>query len=73
MRRAIDDRDADVVGILSQRGVDFESDFHELRSTQVEALIEEADRVRYRRPANANGSRARYFYARLQRLVRRAR
>lgn len=42
-------------------------DFHTLSRTQVDELIEEADRVHYRKPASANGSRARYFHDRLQR------
>jgi hypothetical protein len=42
-------------------------DFHILSSDQVSGLLGEADRVRYRRPPNANGSRARYFHDRLQR------
>lgn len=42
-------------------------DFHTLRSKQVEALLTEADRVRYVAPKGANGSRARYFYQQLQR------
>lgn len=47
-------------------------DFHTLRSEQVDALLAEADRVRYQRPAHANGSRGRYFHDRLQRLAARA-
>ncbi|HEY8926186.1 MAG TPA: hypothetical protein VIU64_17510 [Polyangia bacterium] len=47
------------------------ADFHALSSSQVDALIAEADRVRYQRPANANGSRARYFHDRLQRQARK--
>lgn len=46
-------------------------DFHTLTHSQIEALLIEADRVRYQRPRDANGSRARYFYARLQRLAAR--
>lgn len=46
------------------------SDFHTLRTEHVEKLLVEADRVRYQRPKNANGSRARYFHDRLQRLAR---
>lgn len=42
-------------------------DFHTLSTSQVEMVNAEADRVRYRRPRNANGSRARYFYQRIQR------
>lgn len=45
-------------------------DFHTLRSEQVDALLAEADRVRYQKPAHANGSRARYFHDRLQREAR---
>lgn len=46
-------------------------DFHSLNSDVVESIIAAADSVKYRRPANANGSRARYFHAYLQRLVAR--
>ena len=42
-------------------------DFHSLRSAQVEALLKQADQVKYQLPRNANGSRARYYYALLQR------
>jgi len=45
-------------------------DFHTLRSEQVDALLAEADRMRYQKPANANGSRARYFHDKLQREAR---
>lgn len=48
-------------------GIGVGQDFHTLNSSQVDGLLREADRVRYRRPANANGSRARYFHDRLQR------
>lgn len=41
--------------------------FHALDSFIVESLLAEADRVKYRRPKNANGSRARYFHAYLTR------
>ena len=52
---------------LRSIGVQKDQDFHELSSDQVERLLEEARRVGYRKPKNANGSTARYFYARLQR------
>jgi hypothetical protein len=42
-------------------------DFFTLTTGQVDGLIAEAERVHYRRPVNANGSRARYFHAKLQR------
>lgn len=44
-------------------------DFHALYSEQVSALLMEANAYRYRAPRNANGSRARYWYAY---LIRRA-
>jgi hypothetical protein len=43
------------------------ADFHTLDREQVERLLEEADRTRYQRPRNANGSRARYFHDLMQR------
>ena len=45
-------------------------DFYTLSSSQVDAVLAEADRVRYRQPRNANGSRARYFFERMQREAR---
>lgn len=48
-----------------------EQDFDTLRWSQVDGLLAEADRVKYRAPANANGSRARYFCALLQRRARK--
>jgi len=46
-------------------------DFHTLRQAQVEALLAEADKLAYRQPRNANGSRARYFHAWLVRVSNR--
>jgi hypothetical protein len=54
---------------LAALGIPVGSDFHALRRELVDGLLEEADRVHYRQPANANGSRARYFHDRLQRLA----
>jgi hypothetical protein len=45
-------------------------DFHALNAAQKDQLGVEADRVKYRRPPNANGSRLRYFHDRLQRQAR---
>lgn len=53
--------------LLSNINAAVGQEFHTLTRAQVEALLCEADRVRYQKPANANGSRARYFYARVQR------
>ena len=46
-------------------------DFHTLRSAQVDALLVAADAVRYHKPRNANGARARYFHDMLQRRASR--
>lgn len=56
---------------LQRAGVAVGADFHTLSSSQVEALLAEADRVKYRKPRNANGSRGRYFHDLLQRCARR--
>lgn len=55
---------------LKACGVPLGADFHALSPVQVDALLREADRVRYRKPAQANGSRARYFHDLLQRRAR---
>lgn len=47
------------------------ADFHALDSATVESLIREADAIGYRKPRNANGSRARYFHAYVQRAAAR--
>jgi hypothetical protein len=52
---------------LSLLNIAIGQDFHTLSSSAVDALLAEADRVRYQKPAGANGSRARYFHDRLQR------
>ena len=44
-------------------------DFHELPSWQVDALLKHAGKRNYRAPKEANGSRARYFFAYLQRRL----
>lgn len=58
---------ADAVSIASQFGFPLNRDFHSLSSDTVQRIIDAADSERYRTPRNANGSRARYFYARLNR------
>jgi hypothetical protein len=57
--------------ILQRCKIVLGTDYHALTSAQVEALLEEARRVRYQRPRNANGSRARYFYSRVRRVADR--
>jgi hypothetical protein len=56
--------------VLSRMGIPRGEDFHVLSSAQVDGLLDMADRFKYRKPKNANGSRARYFHARLQRQCR---
>lgn len=55
--------------ILHRLHIPIGQDFHTLHSSQVDELLAEADRVKYRKPKDANGSRGRYFHARLQRLA----
>jgi len=52
-------------------GIPLDRDFHALPSETVESVIAAADEWQYRRPRNANGSRARYFHSYLQRLANR--
>lgn len=47
--------------------IDLSKNFFQLRLSEVEKVILAANTVKYRKPKNANGSRARYFYAALQR------
>lgn len=55
---------------LQACGVPVGADFHALQSSQVDKLLSEATRARYRKPRNANGSTARYFHDLLQRRAR---
>ena len=48
-----------------------EGDFHALGTEAVDRLLSHADAMNYRKPPNANGSRARYFHAYLQRVAAR--
>lgn len=57
--------------VLAAAGVAVGQNFYTLDGAQIEALLEEADRVRYRNPKGANGSRGRYFHALLQRKAAR--
>lgn len=58
--------------VLALCSVDGHADYHTLRTSQVDALLVHADRLKYRKPRNANGSRGRYFYAALQRAAKRS-
>ena len=57
--------------ILSRCGIRPDVDYDVLRSSVVADLLEWADKVGYRKPKNANGSRGRYFHAHLTRIVAR--
>jgi hypothetical protein len=65
--RHVEEYRASARATLSLLHLDIGQDFHALSSSQVEDLLAEADRVKYRKPKNANGSRGRYFYQLLQR------
>jgi len=54
-------------GVLDACGISIPADFHALSSGKVESLLAWADHYRYRKPKNANGSRARYFHDLMQR------
>lgn len=44
-------------------GINMHLNFYQLRTREVERLAEIAQAVGYRKPRNANGSTARYFFA----------
>lgn len=56
--------------VLKACGIELGADFHTLPAATVDALLAYADRDKYRKPRTANGSRGRYYHARLQRLAR---
>jgi len=61
----------DARALLAAIHIPHDSDFHTLDSEQVERLLSVANQFGYRKPKNANGSRARYFHAYLSRLANR--
>ncbi len=60
----------DARATLELFGIPLGADFHTLHSSKVDRLLAAADLAKYRKPANANGSRARYFHDLLQRRAR---
>lgn len=56
--------------VLKSCGIEIGADYFTLRSSQVTALIAWADRDKYRKPKNANGSRCRYYHDMLQRRAK---
>lgn len=61
----------DARAVLARCGIALGADFHALCVETVYLLLVEADRIRYHAPPGANGSRARYFYAYMQRRAAR--
>jgi hypothetical protein len=53
--------------LTASHGIDFAADFHTLSQSQACALADAARAHGYRKPRNANGSTARYFFAYLTR------
>jgi len=61
----------EALGIAAYYRIPTNCDFHSLNSDAVERITEAADSYKYRKPRNANGSRARYFHAFLCRIIER--
>lgn len=59
----------DAHAILYECGVPGGVDFDTLPSSAVEALLRHADKYKYRKPKNANGSRGRYWHAYVDRVA----
>lgn len=59
----------DAFEILYSIGATDKPDFFTLSSDQIDTLLERAKAFKYRHPKNANGSKARYFYAYVSRLA----
>ena len=57
--------------VLRTQGVNFAKDFHELRSSDVEKILQAAKIAKYRKSKTAPGSTARMYYEYLQRLAGR--
>ena len=60
-----------VAGTLNAEGISIHADFFTLRSSQVEILCVLAKLQGYKHPKNANGSKARYYFAALQRSYKK--
>ncbi len=52
---------------FNSAGIDINADFYTLSSSQVEIVLECAKLDNYRKPPHANGSKARYYFAAVQR------
>ena len=59
-------------GLATSYHIDLSKNFYTLNTAEVAQVLYVADLVKYRKPTQANGSRARYFFAYLQRAQRKA-
>lgn len=59
----------DATRLAARFNIPLDQNFHTLDSFTVERILDAADDYGYRKPANANGSRGRYFYAYLNRVI----
>ena len=60
---------AEAIELATRHEIPLNVDFHTLPASTVDRITEAANERKYRKPPNANGSRARYFYAYLQRSL----
>ena len=58
---------SEATAIATAHGIPLDVDFFALSNDVVHRILQAADQQKYRQPKNANGSRARYFHARLVR------
>lgn len=58
---------------FNSAGIDPTGDYHTLSSEKVEVILYQAKLSNYRKPKNANGSSARYFFYAVQRELERDR
>lgn len=65
-----DARARTALDIATHFRIDLRKDFFTLSPEEVGAVLDAADFARYRKPRHANGSRARYYFAKLQRDAR---
>lgn len=61
----------DAQELANRYGFRLGENFFSLGTDTVSGILAGADEWRYRKPKNANGSRARYFYQYLNRLAKR--
>lgn len=60
----------EALALLKSRGVNMKIDFFALNGDAQREILAVADLAKYKLPKNANGGRARYFHARLERAAK---